>query len=115
VDSIAERFFSPPEVAAFRALPGELKRQAFFTCWTRKEAYIKARGEGLSTPLDQFSVSLSPGEAAGLLEVQWDPQEVSRWFLAELPLDRPYVGAVAVEGHDWLLRCWQLTRKSRTR
>jgi 4'-phosphopantetheinyl transferase len=109
VNSIAERFFSAPEVAAFRALPGELKRQAFFTCWTRKEAYIKARGEGLSTPLDQFSVSLSPGEAAKLLDVQWDPKEISRWSMAELALDRRYVGAVAVEGHDWLLRCWELT------
>ncbi|HEY2988587.1 MAG TPA: 4'-phosphopantetheinyl transferase superfamily protein [Candidatus Binatia bacterium] len=112
VDSIAERFFSPPEVAAFRALPGELKRQAFFACWTRKEAYIKARGEGLSMPLDQFSVSLSPGEAAVLREVRWDPEEVSRWSLSALPLDPHYVGAVAVEGHDWSLKFWELTAET---
>lgn len=106
VDQVAERFFSRREVAMLRALPTEAQRHAFFLCWTRKEAYIKARGEGLSLPLDQFDVSLAPGEPAVLLGTQRDPYEVSRWSLQELTPAPGYVAALAVEGHDWRLACW---------
>jgi len=104
---IAERFFSPREVAMLRALPPDTQEQGFFACWTRKEAYAKARGEGVSFPLDQFDVSVAPEEPATLLHTKGDPQEVSRWSLQKLDPGPGYVAALAVEGDSWLLRCWQ--------
>jgi len=106
-EAIAERFFSDNEVAALRALPEAVQSEAFFNCWTRKEAYIKAIGEGMSLPLDQFDVSFAPGEKAALLGNLRDGNEVSRWSLQELTPGPGYVAALAVEGNDWQLRCWK--------
>jgi 4'-phosphopantetheinyl transferase len=107
-ESIAEHFFSAREVASLRALPAEAQPQAFFNCWTRKEAFIKAIGEGLSFPLDQFDVSLVPQEPAALLSIRNDPLEASRWSLQALPVGESHVAALAVEGHGWRLECWTL-------
>jgi 4'-phosphopantetheinyl transferase len=107
VEQLAERFFSQREIAALRGLSVSLRRHAFFLCWTRKEAYIKARGEGLSLPLDRFDVSLIPGEPAALLRTQPHPEEALRWSLQELTVDPGYVSALAVEGRGWSLSCWQ--------
>lgn len=103
---IVERFFSPQEVAVFRALPAEVQPHAFLYGWTRKEAFIKARGEGLTLPLDQFSVSLRPGEPARLLEVQWDPDEVTRWTLHHLDPGPDYVAALALQGVPHSVEQW---------
>ena len=105
---IAGRFFSPQEVAALKSLPKQQRQRAFFTCWTRKEAYLKGRGDGLSVALDSFSVSLSPDEPAALLDVQGVPEEASQWSLVELNPGPSHVAALAVADHDWLLRGWQL-------
>jgi len=105
-EKIAERFFSPREVTVLRALPTPLQATAFFACWTRKEAYIKAKGEGLALPLDQFDVSLAPGEPAALLRTAWDPQEAACWTLQDLAPASGYRAAVAVAGHAWRLTCW---------
>lgn len=108
VEQIAERFFSRQEIATLRALPAALRRYAFFLCWTRKEAYIKARGEGLSLPLDQFDVSLIPGEPAALLCTRPDSDEALRWSLQELTPGSPgYAAALAVEGEGWSLALWE--------
>jgi 4'-phosphopantetheinyl transferase len=104
--AIPEKFFSPLEVEMLRALPKEQQTEAFFNCWTRKEAYIKARGEGLSIPLHLFDVTLAPGEKAALIDIRKEPQEARRWSLRELSPAPGFVGAVAAEGEDWRLKCW---------
>ena len=106
-EQIAERFFSRAEVETLRTLPASQQTVAFFNCWTRKEAYLKARGQGLTLPLDDFDVSLSPGQPAQLLSVKSGPQELSRWSLKELQPGQGYVAAVAVEGSDYQLRYMQ--------
>lgn len=105
-DQIAERFFSPREVALLRALPKDFQREAFFIFWTHKEAFIKATGRGLSLPLDQFEVSLAPGAPVVLLRTS-DQKEASRWSLQPLAAGSGYAAALCVEGHDWGLKCWQ--------
>jgi 4'-phosphopantetheinyl transferase len=95
VEEIARHFFSADEVQKLSALPKTERPPAFFRCWTRKEAYIKALGSGLSHPLDQFDVTLAPGEPAALLRDHSDPDAASRWSMFNLELD-DYAGAVAV-------------------
>lgn len=104
-DEIALRFFSVHEVAALRALPPDLRKEGFFTCWTRKEAYIKAIGEGLSMPLADFDVSVEPGSAARLLATR--RRLDSNWSMAALDPGPGYVGAVAFVGDSGPLRLWQ--------
>jgi 4'-phosphopantetheinyl transferase len=98
MESIAERFFSPAEVAAWCALPEGMRRSAFFRCWTRKEAFLKAVGEGLARPLDSFDVTLRPDEAALLLRVEGEPAEARRWHLVDVEVPAGFQAALAVEG-----------------
>lgn len=102
---VAERFFSRSEVEALRAR-AEDAPAAFFNCWTRKEAYIKARGEGLSHPLHTFTVSLAEGASASLLRTDNEPAEAARWTLRALPLGGGYVAALACEGSVERLSLW---------
>jgi 4'-phosphopantetheinyl transferase len=104
---IAGGFFSPGEIAALNALPESEQLESFFRCWTRKEAYVKARGEGLSLPLAQFDVSLSPNEPAALLNVEDNPAEVSRWSMRELIPAHGYLAAIVIEGHNYQLNCFE--------
>lgn len=101
---IARRFFSEPENRVFAALDEAVRELAFFRCWTRKEAYIKAVGEGLSMPLDRFDVAFAPGEDACLLATRGDPAEAARWRMTGVEPGPGYVGALAVEGGGWTLR-----------
>lgn len=100
----ADGFFSPGEKIQYEKLPPEARPAAFFLWWTRKEAFMKALGEGLSVPLDQFEVSLVPGEPAALCWTGWDFQAPGRWRLVDLDVDPCYTGALAVEGWEWTLR-----------
>jgi 4'-phosphopantetheinyl transferase len=98
VESIASRFFSASENADLQTLPAELRRETFFRCWTRKEAYVKALGDGLAHPLHDFDVSLRPDEPARLRATRPDPEEAARWSLVDLTPATGYVGAVMVAG-----------------
>jgi 4'-phosphopantetheinyl transferase len=106
-EEIARHYFSPQEIRTLQSLPEAVKYEAFFNCWTRKEAFVKARGKGLSLPLDQFTVSLSPGEPVVLLRAESDYEETSNWTLSEIIPAEGYIAALAVEGRNWRLKCWQ--------
>jgi 4'-phosphopantetheinyl transferase len=107
IETLASRFFSKNEATKLLNLPIPLRYQAFFRCWTRKEAYIKARGEGMSIALDQFEVSLLPDETPALLSVAGNADEVSRWSLREIVSGPDCLAALAVQGHSWNLRCFE--------
>jgi 4'-phosphopantetheinyl transferase len=96
--ALAETVFSPRERAVFYALPSHLQRTAFFDGWTRKEAFVKATGEGLSTPLDAFDVALAPGEPAALLGIGGCARAAAGWTLRAFEPAPGYVAAVAVAG-----------------
>jgi 4'-phosphopantetheinyl transferase len=108
-DDVARRFFSDREYRELSCVDAGRRPRAFFDCWTRKEAFIKAVGQGLSFPLAQFVVSLQPGEPAALLHIEGHPEELPQWTLRELSVHPDYAAAVAVKGRPWNLRCldWQ--------
>ena len=108
MQQIAEQFMSTRELALLSKLPVGQQQEAFYLCWTCKEAYIKAKGIGLEQPLAQFDVSLIPGEPACLLNVDGNPGETSRWSLQSFTPVPGYKAALAVEGHGWDTTCWDL-------
>lgn len=101
--ALAERFFSLRERTAVAALDPQDRFAGFFRCWTRKEAYIKAHGSGLSLPLHEFDVSLAPGDQNALLAVR-SGDDASRWSLSEVSVAPGYAGALCVEGSGWTLK-----------
>jgi 4'-phosphopantetheinyl transferase len=93
---LAERFFSERERQALRCLEGDELQAAFFRCWTRKEAYIKAKGDGLSLPLHQFDISIAEGDRDALLATRPDAAEAERWTICDIPMGTGYAAALAV-------------------
>jgi 4'-phosphopantetheinyl transferase len=109
-DAIAERFFSDREFAQWRSVSSRQQIEAFFNCWTRKEACLKATGDGISESLDQVEVSLIPGQPVRLLRIPCDPRAATRWLLRSLSLGG-YLGAVAApQGSDLKVSCWRWGR-----
>jgi 4'-phosphopantetheinyl transferase len=97
-EDIAERFFAPNERSTLSSLPADERVLAFFRCWTRKEAYVKALGGGLSVPFDAFDVTLGPAEPVELRPIRRPHATEERWSLAEIMSGPDYVAAVAAEG-----------------
>jgi 4'-phosphopantetheinyl transferase len=98
IEDIAKNFFSVAEISALQALPNTLRTEAFFKCWTRKEAFIKALGDGLSCPLSEFDVSLAPSEPARLLRVGWAPEEASHWWMENIDAVPGFSAAIVLSG-----------------
>jgi len=96
-DAIAARYFSRHEQAAYRALASCHKMRGFFNGWTRREAYIKALGDGLRHSLDAFDVTLAPGEPARILRIEETPGDQCGWRLVSFVPAPGFIGAVAVE------------------
>ena len=106
-EEIVKRFFSYREITFLHALPANMRRKAFFKYWARKEAYIKAKGKGLSFPLNQFDVSLASEEPATLLCAKKALHKGIRLYIQDLFPGFGYAAAIAVEGNDWHLSYWQ--------
>lgn len=98
IDTLAERYFSERERATLRQLSNAQRVQAFFRCWTCKEAFLKGQGFGLSRSLESFDVEVNPVCPARLLATRPDAEEATRWSLHDLPVQKDYAAAVAREG-----------------
>jgi 4'-phosphopantetheinyl transferase len=96
VRAIAQRFFSPSEAAELEALQPEQLFDGFFACWTRKEAFLKATGEGLSRLLESFEVSFGPGKPARFLRIENPYDDAAAWSLLSFSPAPGYAGAVAM-------------------
>jgi 4'-phosphopantetheinyl transferase len=107
-NGIAERFFSPHEQDQLTQLSPEQKSLGFYSAWTRKEAYIKAIGEGLSHPLTAFDVTLIPGEEARLLRLEKDPDELLQWTLHDFSPFMGYFAAFATKQKIEQICYWEV-------
>jgi 4'-phosphopantetheinyl transferase len=110
--AISERFFSAAEREALRGYPPSERDQAFFRCWTRKEAYLKAIGDGIALGLDRFDVALDPGAGARFLALEGDPTRAAAWSLTHIDPAPGYLGALAFPAHPHTIRGfqWQATQ-----
>jgi 4'-phosphopantetheinyl transferase len=105
--AIARRFFTPREFLDLQSLPISVQETAFHHAWTRKEAYLKATGEGITESLSKIEVSLTPDEPPRLHQVEGKPGEAAAWMLQALQPAHGYIGAVAVRQRGARLACWQ--------
>jgi 4'-phosphopantetheinyl transferase len=101
VERLAARVLTAGERSVYTGLGESEKRMAFFQCWTRKEAFVKAAGQGIARPFDQLEVTMDPSESPRLVHVWGSREEASRWSLLNLRAGPGMAGAVALEGHGW--------------
>jgi len=103
---IAERYFCEGEIAKLKEFPADQQTEAFFDCWTRKEAYVKARGEGLSMPLDSFEVTFGARAPALVTVAAAKPDEIEFWGMYALQGIPGYKAAMVVEGRVHQIKYW---------
>jgi 4'-phosphopantetheinyl transferase len=113
--ALARRVFSDGERDRLQGVPAESRTEAFFNCWTRKEACVKATGEGVWSAFARFEVTVEPGHPARILAVDGDEAKADDWSLHHLEPAPGYVGALAAEGSGWRLGTFTLGPPEMTR
>ncbi len=103
---IAKRFFSKAEIESYLSLLEDQKLQGFFNCWSRKEAFIKAVGKGLSIPLHTFDVSLKPDAPVKLLAIRDQNEDADNWQLVDLKTDKDYAAAYIIKAKLFTSHYW---------
>ncbi len=106
MDGLAAQFFSEREYDTFRRLPKGVRKKAFYNCWTRKGAFIKAIGTGFHHPLKSFDVSLMPDEAARISAIRGDPTTIGRFSIQDLKVFPGFTSALVMEGQGWYSEGW---------
>lgn len=112
MEQIANHFFCPEEASEVMSVPRNQRERAFFLCWTRKEAYIKATGDGFSTPLDSFRVAVHPDIAARFLHIEHNETEAQAWTLHDLQVAVGYAAALAYRDQPRSLSVFSMTDPS---
>jgi len=112
-DDLVSRFFSPAEAARFRAVPEPQRATAFFNLWTRKEAWLKATGEGIGCGLNQVEVTFLPGEAPRFVKLGESGDKIANWQLHEISPAPGFAGAVAIAAREVTIQCWQWNNQER--
>jgi len=107
-ERMAERFFSPVECEVLRSVEEKDRRRAFFTCWTRKEAFLKATGMGITVALDSFDVEYWPPDRASLLALRQPEMNDADWTMRNVPVGGDHAASVAVEGPAIEMRHWEV-------
>jgi 4'-phosphopantetheinyl transferase len=107
MELVVEQFFSESERGYFARLPEHMKQEAFFSCWTRKEAYLKASGEGMSNLVDMLDVMPGDGLSSGPSDLPGDTEKWSEWSIRDIMPAEGYAGAVVAQGSGWNLGCVQ--------
>ena len=105
LEGIVTNFFSPSEIAEFYNVAEKERLFAFYNCWTRKEAFIKAIGKGLTYDLSEFDVSLAPDKPARILSISGNTEQAACWSLAELNPASDFVAAIAYKGQERKMVC----------
>jgi 4'-phosphopantetheinyl transferase len=101
MEQLAHRTFSDGEAAELQKIDTLRRQEGFYNCWTRKEAYVKAIGDGLHAPLDGFQVTLSPGHPAALVAIDGSKAKAAEWTMFDLKVESGYAGAIVIYGTEW--------------
>lgn len=109
IEEIAKRFFSSGETKKILSLSESERNEAFFRCWTQKEAYIKALGVGMLMSLNQFEVSFEPGIPPKIKHIDGDEGEAARWNMYHINPNEGFIGALVVEGKPTDVKLFQMS------